>query len=159
MTAGAPASRAGLRGVAIFEAVKAVAVLGLGLGVLALLHQNVHDAAEHLIHTLHLNPYGRISGIFLRLSENVTDAKLWAAAAGALMYSTVRFVEAYGLWHGLSWAEWFALLSGCLYLPWEIYEVIDHPGAIKYAVLGANTGIVIFMGYVRWRERNAPPGL
>lgn len=157
--AGGQDSRAGLRGVAIFEAVKAVAVLALGLGILTLVHRNAHDAAEHVIHALHLNAHGRISGIFLRLSENVTDAKLWAAAAGALMYSIIRLVEAYGLWHGRVWAEWFALLSGCLYLPWEVYEVIDHPSALKYAVLGANFGIVIFMAYVRWKERNAPQRL
>ena len=65
---------------------------------------------------LHLNPEGHVSQLFLRAAANVTDAKLWAAAAAAVMYSLVRFIEAYGLWNGWIWAEWFALLSGSMLL-------------------------------------------
>jgi ABC-type transport system substrate-binding protein len=54
--------------------------------------------------------------VLIRLASNVTDAKLWTAAAAAVVYSIVRFVEAYGLWHRRIWAEWFALLSGAMRL-------------------------------------------
>ena len=65
--------------------------------------------------------------------------------------SIVRFVEAYGLWHYRIWAEWFALLSGCLYLPWEIYKVAQKPTWIHWVVLAFNVVIVLYMLYVRLR--------
>src|SRR4249919_3417894 len=105
---------AGLRLVAIFEAMKGVLVIGAACGLLTLLHKDVADQAGRLVDRLHLNPDGHVSEVFLRAASNVTDAKLWAAAAAAVMYSVVRFSEAYGLWNRRTWAEWFALLSGSM---------------------------------------------
>ena len=124
----------------MFEAIKGVAVLAAGFGVLTLLNKDAVEIAEHWVRKLHMDPEGHLSMVFLRAAEKVTDANLWAAAAGALAYSTVRFVEAYGLWNARVWAEWFALLSGCLYLPWEIYEVIAHPTSLKYGLLADQSG-------------------
>ncbi|MCZ7627423.1 MAG: DUF2127 domain-containing protein [Candidatus Methylomirabilis sp.] len=39
-------------------------------------------------------------------------------------YASVRFVEAYGLWLERRWAEWFAAVSGGIYIPFEIYELL-----------------------------------
>jgi uncharacterized membrane protein (DUF2068 family) len=79
----------------------------------------------------------------------VTDAKLWVAAAAAVMYSVVRFIEAYGLWNGRVWAEWFALLSGSMYLPWEMYEVMAHFSRSHLILFAFNLAIVLYMLYVR----------
>ena len=141
--------RAGLQAVAVFEAIKGIAVLAAAFGVLSLLNKDAVEIAEHWVRKLHMDPDGRLSMVFLHAAEKVTDSKLWAAAAGALAYSTVRFVEAYGLWNARVWAEWFALLSGCLYLPWEIYEVIAHPTWIKYGLFLTNLAVVLYMLYVR----------
>src|SRR5438105_7317801 len=107
-----------------------------------------------------MNPEHRFSHVILEAANRMTDAKLWALAGGAAAYSTVRFVEAYGLWHCRVWAEWFALLSGMLYLPWEIYEIIDHPTPIRFAILIANLVIVIYMLVIRLqspRAATSPP--
>ena len=80
---------------------------------------------------------------------------LLTLAGGAAAYSTVRFVEAYGLWHCRVWAEWFALLSGMLYLPWEIYEIIDRPTPIRFGILIANLAIVIYMLIIRLQAARA----
>ncbi len=140
---------AGLRTVAIFEGVKGLLVLLVELGLLSLLHKDVALVAERVVRRLHMNPDHRISHVILEAAYRMTDARLWALAAGAAAYSTVRFVEAYGLWHRRVWAEWFALLSGCLYLPWEIYEIIDHPTLIRWAVLTGNLIIVLYMLKIR----------
>src|ERR1043166_1027789 len=116
------APAAGLRTIAVLEAAKGGLVLLVGVGLLSLLHRDVGLMAAHLVQRIHLNPARRYPFIFLQAAARVTDAKLWALAGGAIAYATVRFIAAYGLGHRLVWAEWFALLSGSLYLPWEIYE-------------------------------------
>lgn len=141
----------GLKAVAVFEAAKGVLVIAAACGGLTLLHKNVAFEVERLLDRLHFNPGGHLSDLFLQWASNVTDGKLWAAAGAALVYATVRFVEAYGLWHARDWAEWFVLLSGSIYLPWEIYEVALHPSALHSLVFASNLVIVLYMLYVRVR--------
>ncbi len=138
-----------LRTVALFEAAKGLIVLLLGLGLLRLVHKNLDDFAEQLIRFLHVTPGGRLSNLFVTAAGRATDKNLWALAAGAAVYALVRFAEAYGLWHDREWAEWFALLSGSMYLPWEIYSLLRHPLLIKWVVLTINVAIVLYMLVLR----------
>jgi uncharacterized membrane protein (DUF2068 family) len=71
---------------------------------------------------------------------------LWIA--GTLAYTVIRFVEAAGLWLEKAWAEWFALISGCLYLPIEIYELAHHATHIKWAVFATNLFIVAYLAWL-----------
>ncbi|OLC92083.1 MAG: hypothetical protein AUH86_19685 [Acidobacteria bacterium 13_1_40CM_4_58_4] len=70
-------------------------------------------------------------------------------AIGALVYSAVRFTEAYGLWHQREWAQWFALLSGSLYLPGELYSLLHYSSPLKWMILAINIGIVPLMLLLR----------
>jgi uncharacterized membrane protein (DUF2068 family) len=138
-----------LRTVAVFEAAKGLVVLLLGLGVLRLVHKNLDEFAESLIRFLHVSPAGRLSNLFVTAAGRATDKNLWLIAAAALLYALVRFAEALGLWHDREWAEWFALLSGSMYLPWEVYSLLRHPMMIKWAVLTVNVAIVLYMLVLR----------
>jgi ABC-type amino acid transport substrate-binding protein len=77
-----------------------------------------------------------------------TNADMKGKRVG-LGYSAMRFVEAYGLWKRRVWAEWFALISGALYVPFEAYELVRRPTLIHLAVLVINLGIVFYMLYLR----------
>lgn len=140
---------AGLRAVASLELTKGLVVLLLGFGAVSLVHKDAWDVAETVLRFLHVNPDHHYAQVFLNLADNLTDGKLWALAAGATAYSIVRFVEAYGLWRERTWAEWFALISGALYVPFEGYELIRRPTLIHLAVLLINLGIVFYMLYLR----------
>lgn len=148
----------GLRTVAIFEAAKGVVVLLLGFGVLALMHKNLDEVAERLTEILRINPEGRLSGFFLHAANRATEHTLWLLATGALVYSAVRFIEAYGLWHEREWAQWFALLSGALYLPGELYSLVRHPHPFKWVIVGGNVLIVLYMLMLRIAEQRQATG-
>jgi uncharacterized membrane protein (DUF2068 family) len=138
-----------LRSVAVFEAAKGMLVLLLGLGLLRFLHKNLEDIAEQIIRFLHASPGGHLSNLFITAAGRTTDKGLWALAAAAMFYAIVRFAEAYGLWNDREWAEWFALLSGAMYLPWEAYSLLRHPHPIKWVILLANLAIVLYMLVLR----------
>ena len=141
--------RRAVRGVAIFELAKGLVVLLVGLGVVSLVHRDAWDAAENLLGILHVSPERHHAKVFLDLAGNVTDTKLWAVAASAALYSTLRFIEAYGLWRVRAWAQWLAFASGALYLPFEVYELVRRPGPIHAGILAANLGIVLYMLFLR----------
>jgi len=139
----------GLRAVAIFEAVKGGTILLLGLGLLGLLHKDLESVTESLLIHLHVNPETRLSRALLNAAERMTDARLWGIAGGAVAYSAVRFIESWGLWNRRVWAEWFAILSGTMYLPWELEKVLEGPNTVHVALLLCNLAIVLYMALVR----------
>jgi uncharacterized membrane protein (DUF2068 family) len=146
---------AGLRAVAAFEAAKGLLVLATGLGLLSLLHHDVQRAAEAVVRHLHLNPARHYPRVFLEAAARVTDARLWLLASGAFAYAAVRAIEAYGLWRVRAWAQWFAILSGTLYLPFEVYALIQHATALKALILLTNLGIAGYVAYFRLRGPDA----
>jgi uncharacterized membrane protein (DUF2068 family) len=146
-----------VRAVALFEAAKGAIVLLAGFGVLAALHLDVQRIAEALIAHLHLNAAGRFPRIFLDAAANLTNARLWLLALLAAAYTLIRFVEAYGLWHGRRWAEWFAAASAGLYVPFELYELSMRFTWLALAALVINILIVALMIGVLHRARPAEP--
>lgn len=123
-----------LRAVALVEATKGVIVLLVGFGLLTLLHKNIQQFAEQLVPHLHLNPAKGYPHVFMDLAGQVTDARLWLLAGAAAIYALVRFIESYGLWYAKRWAEWFAALSGGVYIPFEIHGLLK---AVSWLTLGA----------------------
>src|SRR5260221_14732717 len=125
--------RGALRGVALFEGAKGALILLAGVGALALVHHDVQRVAEQLVGHLHLNPAKHYPRIFIDSAARLTDAHLWMLAAFAAAYCTIRFAEAYGLWHGRRWAEWLAAGSGGPSLPVEPYELMQRGNPIAPA--------------------------
>jgi len=140
--------RVGLRTVAVFEAAKGVVVLLAGFGVFALVHSDLQDRAARVVEQLHLNPARTSTQVFLDLAANLTDTHLRWLALFALVYSVLRFVEAFGLWRERRWAEWFAVLSGTVYVPFELYELAHGVTGLKVAALGLNVLVVLAMSWV-----------
>lgn len=150
-------STAGLRAVAIFEAVKGVLILLLGLGLLSLLHKDFEDVAENLLFRLHINAEHRVGRAIVDAASKLTDARLWAIAGAAAADAAVRFVEAWGLWNRRVWAEWFALLSGALYLPLEILKLAERANWLHITIFAGNVAILLYMLYIRVQAFRSTP--
>jgi uncharacterized membrane protein (DUF2068 family) len=70
----------------------------------------------------------------------------------------LRFIEAYGLWYIRPWAEWLAIASGSIYIPFEVSDVLRRPDWIRLLVVGLNLAIVLYMLMLRLeaaRKRHA----
>jgi len=137
-----------LRAVATFELFKGLAVLLAAFGILLLVHrEDPWDLADGLLRLLHISPDHHFAQVLLDWADSLTEAKVWAVAGVAVGYSLLRFVEAYGLWYARAWAEWIALISGTLYLPFEIYKVIHRQNLFHVSVLLLNVAVVLYMVY------------
>lgn len=140
----------GVRAIATLEALKGTLMLLAGFGLLSLLHKDLEEVAEHWLRITHINPDHHFARVFVEAATNTDDARLKTFAAVAFVYSTLRFIEAYGLWRTRAWAQWFAIISGSLYLPFEIIELYRKPTIIRASVLIINLIIVLYLIYVRW---------
>ena len=142
-----------LRPIAVFEAFKGAIVLIAGFGMLSFLGRDADAFAAQLVHRMHLNPANRYPQIFIQAMSDLTNTRLWLMAGFAALYSIVRFVEAYGLWHARRWAEWFAALSGAIYVPIEIYELLRRFTWIKVTALVLNLIVVAYMVWLLTESR------
>lgn len=141
-------SSSGVRIVAVFEAAKGLLILLAGFGLLSIVHHDAQQVAEDIVRHFHLNPASRYPRIFIDVAGNISDSRLWLMAGFALVYASIRLIEAYGLWRARRWAEWLAVLSGGLYVPIEVYEVLSGVSWIKVGTLTVNICIVVYMSYV-----------
>jgi uncharacterized membrane protein (DUF2068 family) len=149
-----------LRAVATFEFLKGIFVIVMGFCALALVHRDLWVDAESLLALFHISTDRHSAQVFLDFADNVTDARLWAAARIAFAYGLLRMTEAYGLWRGREWAEWLALVAGSLLLPLEIRELMRGITAWRSALFVGNVAVVLYMLYVirenrRERQRAA----
>jgi uncharacterized membrane protein (DUF2068 family) len=144
-----------LRAVASFELAKGLVVLLAGCSVLFLVHKDTGDVADTFLRLLHISPDHHFAQVFLTWADNLTDTKLWAVAGVATVYAILRFTEAYGLWKARAWAEWIALVSGAMYLPFEIYKLIERATPLHVGILVVNLAVVLFMGHLRLSAHNA----
>jgi uncharacterized membrane protein (DUF2068 family) len=140
----------GLRTVATIEAAKGILAVAVAILLLSLAHKDLYEIADHITDALHIDPDGRLSNMLFTAADKATEKGLWVFAFAVIAYSAVRFTEAYGLWHAREWAEWFALLSGALYLPWEIIAIIHHPDWIRWGILIINLMIILYMAELRF---------
>lgn len=139
------ARSAAIRTVALFEAFKGAVVLLAGSGLLLLIHTDVHATAARLIEHWHLNPASRYPQIFLEAASNLHDSRLMLLAAGAALYALVRFVEAWGLYGEKAWAEVLAAVSGGIYVPFEVVELLRRASWHGALLLMVNLVIVALM--------------
>ncbi|MGI8555994.1 MAG: DUF2127 domain-containing protein [Pyrinomonadaceae bacterium] len=142
-------SKFGIRAIAIFEMVKGLLGLTVGIALISLLHKDLEQVALHVLSYLHVDPTGRFAQIFVERASKINESNIVIAIVLSFVYMIVRMVEAYGLWRLRTWAEWFAIISGSIYLPIELYEVIKKPDTLHFVIFFGNILIVLYLIYVR----------
>jgi uncharacterized membrane protein (DUF2068 family) len=138
----------GLKAVAAMEASKGLLSLFVGLGLHLLAKYNLPQLMTQSVQMLHLNSTNPLVHQFLAKAGGLmTGINLTLIIAGSILYGCVRLVEAYGLWHEMVWTEWFALISCGVYVPFEIYEIIQGFDFFDLITLLIN---LLIVGYMIW---------
>jgi uncharacterized membrane protein (DUF2068 family) len=145
--------------VAAIEACKGLVVLLAATAILSLVHKDVHALALSLVEHLHLNPASKYPQIFVLAADDLKNVRLLLLATGAVGYSALRFVEAYGLLREKTWAEILAAGSGAIYVPFEILALMRKPSAFHWSLLLVNLVVVAVMVHALVRRgRGRPSG-
>lgn len=146
-------ARRAIRAIALVEAAKGIVVLLAATGLLALVHHDLNALAARLVAYTHLNPASRYPHIFLDAVAQLHQPRLLWLALGAAGYSALRLLEAYGLLRQRAWAEWLAALSGAIYVPFELAELLHKPSWLAAGVLLVNLAVVAVMAWALVQRR------
>jgi uncharacterized membrane protein (DUF2068 family) len=144
-----PAHIKGVRTVATIEFTKGIVVVLAGLGVFSMRHKDIWGVAESFLEFFHVNPLHHYVGVFIDLVYRLSDVRLWKIALVAAIYAILRLVEAYGLWYIRPWAEWLAIASGSIYIPFEVADLLRRPDWLRLLIIAINVGIVLYMLMLR----------
>lgn len=140
------ARRQALRSIALLELVKGIVVLGAAISLYWI---DPGDIAEAFLNYLHISPDRHFAHMLFGLADRLSNVKLWHVVLVASIYSGLRFAEAFGLWRARAWAEWVALVSGAIYLPYEINRLAHKVSLLHVSVFLINLAVVAFMFYLR----------
>jgi len=134
-------------------------IRGLGLALIAigiLKFSSSHDVLQQMLDTYLplVRPIAdrvgydlETSGV-VRLIHEALNLKhttvLWAAA-GIGAYAALELVEAVGLWLMKRWGEYVAVVGTAVFIPLEVYELIDKASVLKAVALLVNVGAVVYI--------------
>jgi len=135
-----------LRTIALMEFAKGVAVLAAAV---SLYWVDPTDVVGSFLDFLHISPDHHLAQLLLRSADSLSNASLWSVILLACLYSGLRFAEAFGLWRARVWAEWVALVSGAIYIPFEVYKMAHRVSILHVSILLINLSVVAFMFYLR----------
>ena len=126
----------------------------LAAGVYLLKHQGTDfgKLAEHIMRAVELDPR---HGVFHRVVvylHNVHESEIRVAGFFALGYGALELVEGTGLWLDQLWAEFLTVFATSLLLPFEVYELVKKPTALKAAGIAVNIAIVAYLVVVLRRR-------
>ncbi|HEV8117834.1 MAG TPA: DUF2127 domain-containing protein [Thermoanaerobaculia bacterium] len=139
-----------LKTIAVFKLVKALLLIGVGLGSLKLLNPEAAATADRWVSVLSWRVGPKAASAVKNQLSSVPDSKLLLIGIAAFLYAGLFAVEGVGLWKGKRWAEFLTIIATSSFVPFEIYELIRHPTWQRGATLAIN---LLVVGYLVWKVR------
>jgi uncharacterized membrane protein (DUF2068 family) len=131
--------------IAGFKAVKGLLLLVVGFGLLKLVHAEVATLFSLLLEALHLNADSRILHSLVLKVDALQPHSVLMMGIVSLTYAGLVLIEGIGLWFEFPWAAYLTVVSTSLFLPFEVYEVIERVTALRIGLLLLNLAIVLYL--------------
>ena len=80
---------------------------------------------------------------------NLPPDKLQLIALALAAYAALQLAEAIGLWLLRRWAEYLAVVSTSVFLPLEVYELIERVTALKIIAIIVNVAIIVYLLFAK----------
>lgn len=138
-----PRAHPGLHVIAIIEAAKGVLALLAASGLEMLGPVSLQRWVHALIARFQLDPH---HGAMAWLAKAISPHSIHIAAAVAVVYGVLHIAEGWGLWRAKAWASWLGCIAAALYLPFDIFALLRHPGWISFSVVAINLLVVWVLG-------------
>ena len=86
----------------------------------------------------------------IQQSFTLDSRTLLYLAVGLAVYALIELTEAFGLWLGRRWGEYFAMVATSVFLPYEVYDLTVKITWLRVAAFMVNLLLVV---YLVWTKR------
>jgi len=148
-------SRRVVRLIAAERIVRGVLLLAAGVYLLFNVNNDFGRLAERVLRAVDLDPRRPLFHRLIAYLHHLHASELRIAALFALGYGVLELVEGTGLWLDQLWAEYLTVIATSLLIPFELYELVHHPSALKAGGLVVNLAIVAYLARLLMRRRRA----
>jgi uncharacterized membrane protein (DUF2068 family) len=135
----------GFKVIGVLKLTSGVLALGVGLGIMRLFGEDPGPRVERAISHLGLDPQNYAIHTLISWLTGIDRAHLRAVEAGTFFYAVLHATEGIGLLLQRDWAGYLVVVASSLLIPFEIYEIIQKPRALRIFILIVNAGIVIYL--------------
>ena len=151
-----------LRVIADFKLIKAVVLIGAGLGALGLLKSDWNESILRVLDHLALDHGRRLASATaeraVSLLTSASTRRLTEVAAGCFAYGGIFLVEAAGLWTRKRWAEYLTSLVTASLLPFEIDALMHRLTIDRALALLLNVAVVGYLIFHLRKQRENSNG-
>lgn len=136
--------------------VKGLLLILISLKGMSLINRDLHQVVDELISQFNLDVDRSVIAITLKKVGMIDGHLLFIISIAVFLYGVLDLVEAYGLHKRKRWAEYLTVIATALFIPFEVYEVMDKITLIRTGALILNILIVIFLIKHKELFPNAP---
>jgi uncharacterized membrane protein (DUF2068 family) len=131
--------------IAAYKGLQALLFVGVGIGALRLLHQDLDDLLSQVALALRFNPESHFINFLLDKAALVNDPMLRRIGAVAFSYAALSLAEGIGLYLEKAWGELLTLGITASFLPWEIFEIFRRLTWVRVGLLIINTMVFLYL--------------
>ena len=117
----------------------------ISLGMLSLLNKDMEVFSDRLIFFLNLDLEKAYIQDIVDWLTNIKGGTIIGISAGMFILSSLNLIEAYGLHMRRRWAEWLTVIATSLFIPLELYEVVQKQTLLRIGALVINVAIVYYL--------------
>jgi len=137
--------QAGTELIAGFKIAKGLVLLTVSLGLLPLIHADIATFFSRLFEELRLNADSRILHSLILSIDALQPHDVLMASLVGLAFSAILLTEGMGLHFHMSWAAYMAVVSTSLFIPFEIFELLEEVSGTRVLLLIVNVVIVWYL--------------
>jgi len=117
----------------------------LCFGAISLLNKDMVVFTDKLVVYLSLDIEKTYVQEFIDWLTDIKGGTIIGISAGMFVLGILNFVEAYGLHKRRRWAEWLTVFATSLFIPLELYEVVQEQTPVRIGALVINVAIVYYL--------------
>ena len=143
----------GLLLIGLLKLAEAVFFFLVGVGAIHFIHHDLGDSALQMARRLRIDPDGRLISWMLDRLDAITALRLKQIGVVTFFYAGLRTTEGIGLVLEKLWAEFMTVGVTTAFLPWELYEIAQHPDWVRVCLLVANLIVLAYLVWLLGRSR------
>ena len=141
-----------LKAIAAFRALRGAVIAATAVTIYAQADENLATRAEHLLANMDVDVTHTVVGLLNRVMDARSEWLLEQIVLICLAWSTLLFVQAYGLWKERYWAVWLAFATSVFVLGGFAWVALPIFGTKATFIVAGNLLVALYLLYLLRRK-------